>query len=129
MFSSRLSGRSLRILFLAVAGAGWAAGCGGDKPTTSARDAATDRRTANPAAQAQIDSILAGADRVDGAADHVVSRCAGCQLHMQGNEAHALQMGAYAMHFCSEDCKTRFGKEVEKSVLALEIPAETPSGQ
>ncbi len=135
MSASKISGRSLSIACVVVVAACVAAACGGEKPATGERSAtsesgaATARRTADPATQAQIDSILASADRVDGAADHVVSRCPGCQLHMQGSEAHAVQMGAYAMHFCSEDCKARFGKDVEKSVLALEIPAETPTGE
>jgi hypothetical protein len=113
-FSHRLA-----VFCLALIAACAAAGCG-EKPASEAKSAPS-------AAQAQVDAILARADQVDGAADHVVSRCPGCQLHMPGTEAHTVQMGDYALHFCSEDCKSRFGKDLEKSVLALAVPEETPA--
>ena len=107
--------RRLAVWCLALVAACAAAGCA-RKPASEAKGA--------PSAQAQIDAILARADQVDGAADHVVSRCPGCQLHMPGTEAHTVQMRDYALHFCSEDCKSRFGKDLEKSVLALAVPEE-----
>src|SRR5262245_2993247 len=113
-FSRRLAGFCLALI--AVCGG---AGCG-EKPAAEAKGTPS-------AAQAQIDAILARADQVDGTADRVVSRCPGCQLHMPGSEAHTVQMGTYALHFCSEDCKSRFGKDLEKSVLALAVPEETPA--
>jgi hypothetical protein len=111
--------RLFAVFCLALIAVCAAAGCG-EKPGSEAKGAPS-------AAQAQIDAILARADQVDGTADHVVSQCPGCQLHMPGTEAHAIQAGEYALHFCSEDCKSRFGKDLDKSVLALAVPEETPA--
>ena len=65
---------------------------------------------------------LALADQVDGTEDKVVHNCAGCKLAMAGKADHALQVGDYAMHFCTEPCKEGFAEDVEKSLLALEFP-------
>ena len=109
--------RRLAALGLALIAVSAGAGCGG-KPASEAKESA---------AQARMAAILARADQVDGASDHVVSSCPGCQLHMPGNAAHAVQVGDYALHFCSEECKSRFDKDLEKSVLALAVPEETPA--
>ncbi|HZL83953.1 MAG TPA: hypothetical protein VFD07_01095 [Candidatus Krumholzibacteria bacterium] len=65
------------------------------------------------------EAILAQADAVDGSADKVVANCAGCQLGMPGKAEHAITAGAYAMHFCSENCKTRFGEDLHASIQGL----------
>ena len=94
------------------------AGCGG-------KDAGGGAKTEGLAAlQPEEVTILAAADQVDGQVDKVVAQCASCQLHMAGKPEHALQAGDYAMHFCSESCKTRFAEDMHASIQALQPPAE-----
>ena len=94
------------------------AGCGGEKPGSAQK--ATGLATLEP----QEVTILAAADQVDGQADKVVAQCASCQLHMAGKAEYALQAGEYAMHFCSESCKTRFAEDMHASIQALQPTAE-----
>ena len=69
-------------------------------------------------------AVLAFADQADGTADHVVSQCASCQLHMAGKAEHALQAGDYEMHFCSEKCKASFAEDMHASLQKLPMQAE-----
>lgn len=71
---------------------------------------------------AAAQAVLAQADRFDGRADHVVTRCAGCALHMDGHAEHALEVGDYSLQFCSNSCKDAFAKDLERSIVALEVP-------
>lgn len=59
----------------------------------------------------EIDAKLMAADKMDGAEDKVVHRCAGCALHMDGKQELALGVGAYQMHFCSDRCLGRYQKD------------------
>ncbi len=97
--------------FVAFVGAVALAGCGGGQ---------ADRPTLQPAEEA----ILAQADALDGSADKVVANCAGCQLQMAGKAEHAITAGAYAMHFCSENCKTRFGEDLHASIQGMETSGQ-----
>jgi hypothetical protein len=54
------------------------------------------------------ESVLAAADAHDGTVDHVVSDCASCGLGMPGDAAHAVRVGEYQVHMCSDSCKTLF---------------------
>ena len=54
--------------------------------------------------------ILAKADQVNGTADKIVTKCARCNLAMDGTKEHALKVGEYTLLFCSEDCKQTFAK-------------------
>ncbi|GAG26947.1 unnamed protein product, partial [marine sediment metagenome] len=67
---------------------------------------------------------LAEADEFDGKTDKVVSKCASCTLGMDGKSEHSLEVSSYKLHFCSEDCKTGFGKDTTKAILALKIPKD-----
>lgn len=67
-------------------------------------------------------TMLAKADAVDGSEDHVVSKCGGCALGMDGSHDHSLKVGDYEMQFCSEYCKGTFEKDTEASVMGLTIP-------
>jgi len=67
-------------------------------------------------------TMLAAADKVDGTEDKVVSKCGGCALGMDGSHDHALKVGDYEMHFCSEYCQKVFEKDTEGSVMGLTIP-------
>ena len=94
------------------------AGCGGKESGEKAKPAGAITL------QPEEMTILAAADQVDGQADKIVANCAGCQLHMAGKPEHTLQAGEYAMHFCSEGCKTRFGEDMHASIQALQPQAE-----
>ena len=65
--------------------------------------------------------VLAKADLTDGAADGVVSKCAGCSLRMDGSADHPLVAGEYTMRFCSDECRKGFSKDLEKSILAMKV--------
>ena len=60
--------------------------------------------------------VLTKADAADGSVDHVVTKCAGCGLGMDGNPLHAVEHDAYELHFCSESCSTNF-TEAPEAVL------------
>ncbi|MBD3867933.1 MAG: hypothetical protein IFK94_07405 [Acidobacteria bacterium] len=71
--------------------------------------------------------VLAKADGMDGAEDMVVSKCPGCALAMEGDAAHAANMGDYELHFCSADCKDKFNEAPVKSLMAMQLPEVDPS--
>ena len=73
---------------------------------------------------AAVEAKLAEADGLDGKTDKVVSKCAGCALEKDGKSEHALEVSGYTLHFCSEDCKTGFEKDMTKAILALKIPKD-----
>ncbi len=77
------------------------------------------------ASNAELDAKLLLADRVDGAEDKLVARCGGCALAMDGSEAHAMAVGDYKMHFCSDYCQNSFAEKPEEAILAMNIP-ESP---
>ena len=99
-------------------------GCGGGEPSEPV-EPVVEAIEAEPAPVPElgVEAKLALADEVDGAVDHVVSRCAGCALAMDGNPDHALTVAGYEVHFCSEGCKEKFAVDPEAAVLALAIPA------
>lgn len=74
--------------------------------------------------KAAVEAKLAAADALDGNVDKVVSKCPSCGLIMDGTSEQALQTSGYTLHFCSEDCKTRFDEDATKAILALNIPEE-----
>ena len=71
---------------------------------------------------AEVEAKLAKADLVDGTADKVVSKCAGCALAMDGKSENALKVSGYTIHFCSDGCKKGFEEDTTKSILAMTIP-------
>ena len=103
--------------------------CGGaatsyDEPASAAAEPA-----AEPAAEAgpvepteAMLATLTAADGADGATDHVVAKCPGCALAMEGSADHALQVGDYALHFCSDSCRDHFAEDVEGKLVALAVP-------
>ena len=64
---------------------------------------------------------LSAADLADGAEDHVVSKCAGCALGMDGDPAHASTAGEYELHLCSESCKANF--DADPAAVLGRLPA------
>lgn len=75
----------------------------------------------------ELEAILARADLADGTEDHVVSKCPGCSLAMEGKAEHASEVGEYALHFCSDSCRDRFEANPTEVLLALELPEESES--
>ena len=108
------------------------AGCGGGETAYSADDAdasAAAEPAVEPAAEPAVlelspeaVAILAQADLADGTEDHVVSKCASCNLKMEGSAENVLQVGDYEMHFCSNTCSRRFGETTEALILELPHP-------
>ena len=102
-------------------------GCAGD-PAADPTGADTDRAPAGTPAviTPELEAKLAVADRADGEEDGVVTLCPGCGLAMEGSLEHALDVGDYALHFCSERCKGDFSEDVKSSLVALVVPEEEP---
>lgn len=75
-----------------------------------------------PGDEAAVAAVLARADAADGAVDHVVAKCPGCGLGMEGDAQHAAHVGEYDLHFCSAPCRDRFTEDTTASLLAMEIP-------
>ena len=67
-------------------------------------------------------AALATADAFDGKKDKVVSKCAGCALHMDGKAELTLPVQDFAMHFCSQKCLDRFKADPDKEILAMKLP-------
>ncbi|MEW6338916.1 MAG: hypothetical protein AB1625_16130 [Acidobacteriota bacterium] len=67
-------------------------------------------------------SVLAAADRADGAEDRVVGKCAVCKLGMDGSPEFTSVHAGYALHLCSAHCKETFDHDPVKVLRRL--PAE-----
>ena len=101
-----------------------AAGCSKEKApetTTPTADVAEPAKS-DAVPQTEMEAKLAKADLLDGKADKIVTRCAGCALKMDGKSDHALKVLDYTLHFCTERCANTFAEDTTKSVLAMEIP-------
>ncbi len=90
----------MRTVWMALA----LAACGG---TATTEGEATPSDAAYVLTDAH-EAVLAAADAHDGTVDHVVSECASCGLGMPGDAAHAVTVGEYQVHMCSDSCKTMF---------------------
>jgi hypothetical protein len=102
-----------------------ATACGGGESMETEAAAVPAEQAAEPEAAAvemTLGEKLAAADLVDGEADHVVTRCAACNLGMQGSADHAVQIGEYELHFCSEGCAKPFAENPEQAVMAMKLP-------
>lgn len=75
---------------------------------------------AKPAASHdELHAILAKADAADGKEDHVVSKCAGCGLGMDGKAEFAATAHDYTIYFCSAECKEHGTEDMDKTIMAL----------
>ena len=82
----------------------------------------TSKATTKTAVDAKaVEARLAAADAKDGKTDKVVTKCAGCNLHMDGKAENKLDVHGYALHFCAADCKDRFAKDADAAVMAMKI--------
>lgn len=75
-----------------------------------------------PASKADVVAKLAKADAVDGKVDKVVSKCAACDLGMDGSPAIVLKVHDYSLHFCSAGCKEGYESDPDKAIMAMTIP-------
>ena len=96
---------------------------GGETPEPPAEAAPTEAAAeAAPEAAAPADdsaAILAKADAADGTEDHVVSKCTGCRLGMDGDATHTVQHEGYELHFCSAGCKEGFESDPAAGLAVL----------
>lgn len=127
--------KSERIWILSVAaavalltgcGAGDDAGAAADHAAAAADQAAEAATSAEHvavtvAATPAMTAVLVKADQADGAEDHIVAKCPGCALAMEGSADHAMEVGDYSLHFCSDSCKDRFGENAAQAILELPV--------
>jgi len=103
----------------------WLAACaGGEQPARPEPPPKSSPAAASTASPEAIAAVLAAADRMDGTEDKVVSQCPGCGLAMEGSADHDLEVAGYHLHFCSEDCKSRFAEHTDEAILALDVTQE-----
>ncbi len=98
------------------------ASCGGEGEHASGTGETGSDVASAPLSSDELKMKLASADAVDGTTDHVVERCSGCRLAMNGKADHTIHVGDYTLHMCSKSCKAAFGKDLEANIVALEIP-------
>jgi YHS domain-containing protein len=101
-------------LVIAVVLAAALVGCGKSEVAPPAAAA-----TAVPISE---EAHLAAADLADGTEDHVVSKCAVCNLSMDGTPELTSTYAGYTFHHCSAHCKETFDHDPAK-VLARVKPA------
>ncbi len=82
------------------------------KPSPPPMDAETETK---------VIAKLVKADAIDGQVDKIIAKCAGCSLAMDGSDKHTMPLAGYTLHLCSDLCKTNFGKDPAKKLLAIEI--------
>ena len=100
-----------------------------DAPAADAAPAAAAATEGEGAAPGLDEATLAGlasADAMDGTADHVVSKCAGCKLMMDGKEEHSVAVGDHALHFCSTTCRDHFVGDLPVGLTGL-LAAAAPA--
>jgi hypothetical protein len=91
----------------------------------SESEAASEEAVAAVEVTPEMQAVLVRADLADGTEDHIVAKCPGCGLAMEGSADHASNVGEYALHFCSDGCQERFEEDVAESLLALAEPEES----
>ncbi len=97
-------------------------GCSEEVSSNKPAPDAVKKVKADTESPAGILAKLAKADQLDGKTDKIVVRCASCALSMDGNAEHSLAAHGYTFYFCQAGCAERFGKDIEASIGAMEIP-------
>ncbi|MFC2173981.1 hypothetical protein ACFLU6_15365 [Acidobacteriota bacterium] len=110
------------LLILALAALGLIAGCSRQAQEQSQGE--EKKLQLRSVDDAEVRAKLAKADLVDGTADKVVTKCGACALNMEGSHEHTASVSGYTLQFCSAHCKDSFTKDVNKSILALNLPGE-----
>lgn len=121
MTRKTLPGMCAALLLLAVA-----TGCPSSEPLEDQVGAEVDAVVEEASSVDAVAAKLALADMADGAADKVVTLCAGCALGMEGSAEHAADVHGYVMHFCSDGCRKPFAEDPDAAILALVIDEEPP---
>ena len=109
-------------LFIAVATL--TVGCGGSDPVSPSSTAPEmSGKAVNEgvlsAEKATLPDALASAALADGTADKVNTKCAPCNLSMDGDPKHTVKVGEYTAHLCSHDCKVIFEQNGDEILKAL----------
>ena len=68
---------------------------------------------------AKVAEALKVADAADGVEDKVATKCAGCALAMDGDEAHQVTVDGTTLHLCSSMCKENFTKDTPGNLVKL----------
>lgn len=111
--------------FIALLAAAAMTGCEKSEPSKSTPAAspkpaeATAEEASHAAGHDELHAMLAKADLADGKEDHVVAKCAGCALGMDGKAEHAADAHGYTLHFCSAVCKEHSTEDIDKTIMAL----------
>jgi hypothetical protein len=64
-------------------------------------------------------AALVSADKADGTVDKVITKCASCNLSMDGDPKYTVKVGEYTAHLCSQDCKVNFEQNGDEILKAL----------
>ncbi len=133
--------RYLLILMMSILITATMTGCGGgetdiesaaDEMAAEAGDAVEGAvEDAGEAVAAELNEaavmVLAKADALDGTKDMIVTKCVSCGLTMDGNAEYAAQLGEYELHFCNEECLTKFNENPVETLTTMELPELDPS--
>ena len=118
--------RIISISALLTAGLVTMIGCGSQDAAPPAGDSQPQEAVSQTPAEVEVTpemtEILAKADALDTNTDKTVTLCAACKLGMDGSADHALAVGEYTMHFCSELCRQSFDENLAQAILAIEFP-------
>jgi hypothetical protein len=99
--------------------------CGGNGPSGSPQSQTvgqSQNRQEAPLDQAAL-TKLAAADELDGSKDHLISKCAGCALAMDGSPNHTVKLAESTLQFCSAFCRDEFAKDPVGKLAGLVVPA------
>jgi len=93
------------------------AGCGGSGPGP---ENPTATAVMSPEElDAAVARLLVTADLADETEDHVVEKCLGCGLGMDGSPDQFVEAHGYEIHFCTPACKERSEEDIDQAILAL----------
>ena len=107
-----------RFLVLTLIALGFVlAGCGDSGP--GPEDPTATAVMSPEELDAAVATLLARADLADEVEDHVVEKCLGCGLAMDGAPDQVVQAHGYEIHFCTPACKERTGENIDQAILAL----------
>ena len=129
--------RYLLILMMSILITATMTGCGGGETDieSAADEMAAEAGDAVEGAVEEVGTelneaalmVLAKADAFDGTEDMIVSKCASCALAMDGNAEYAAHLGEYELHFCNEECMTKFNENPVETLTTMELPELDPA--
>ena len=109
---------------LAIVMVTFTVGCGGNDTvppigTTPEMNGTVTGEAAMNAEKATLTDALVSADLADGTADKVITKCAPCNLSMNGDPKYTVEVKEYTAHLCSHDCKVNFEQNGGEILKAL----------